>query len=166
MNNPNSLLLAGTLNNTRSLTKFYLKHADGLDLQKQFNAGELKTNSIHWLVAHLTWAEDFLILRGIGNKGMNVPWFKKFKVGSAYPEKADLPDYNELVQTFEEAHKLALQTINELADEDLEQTNHIGLKFEAGDSKEIVIQHSIRHEGMHCGQLAWLLRMHGVEKII
>lgn len=166
MNNAESLQLAKTLHSARQLTKFYLGQSTGIDLQKRFKVGSFETNSIHWIAAHLAWAEDFLILQGTSNKGMNVKWFNTFKFGRTHPDKNSFPSFEETVNTLDEVHKKALNTINNLSAEDLTAPNHVGLKFGAGDSKETLIQHAIRHEGSHAGQLWWLLRMQGAEKII
>lgn len=166
VNNPESLQLAKTLHSARQLTKHYLGKSEGVDLQKRFKVGSFETNSIHWIVAHLAWAEDFLILQGTGNKSMNVKWFDDFKFGATHPDKNGFPPFEEAMRTMDEVHKNALDIINNLSAEDLKAPNHVGLKFGPSDSKEALIQHTIRHEASHSGQLWWLLRMQGVEKII
>ena len=166
MNNPDSLLLAKTLHSTRQLTGFYLKHAEGLDVQKRFTIGNFETNSIHWIVAHLAWGENFLILKGVGNQPMEVKWLEHFKIGSPYPAESAFPDFKETVQTFNQVHDLAVEIVKNLSAEGLQQPNHTKLEFGGGNSNEALLRHAIRHEGMHAGLLSWLLRMHGVKKII
>ena len=157
--------LAGALNSARQLTRFYLNQAKDLDVEQRFTVGEFTTNSIHWLIAHLGWAEDFLILKGVGNAGIEKPWFKHFELGSDYPAAADFPPYSEAIETFHEVHKSAMELLNDLPDSKLNEKNHIGVAFGAVDTKEAIINHCIRHESTHCGHLGWLLRMQG-KKVI
>jgi hypothetical protein len=158
-------VLAELLDNARQLTLFYLEHSKDLDKAKSFLIGDYRTNSILWITAHLAWAEDYLILQGVGNKGLGKAWFKDFSIGSTPRENTESPSYEEIYQTFGKLHKSSLKILLNLSDEALDETNHVGLKFKAGDSKRIIVRHCIRHESAHCGKLGMLLRMHG-KKII
>lgn len=158
---PEAQILAETLNSARQLTLFYLKNTDGLDKDKSFAIGEFNTNSIHWMVAHLAWAEDFLVLRGVGNRGLGLEWFEHFKLGSEYPDTSKFPSYEEAFDTLNRVHTQAMELLKTMDDGALEEPNHVGVKFGAGDSKRAIIHHCIRHEGIHCGHIGWLLRMHG-----
>jgi hypothetical protein len=160
-----SQILASVLDNSRSLTLFYLHHAEGLDKSKTFTLGDFRSNSIHWIVAHLAWAENHLILHGVGNQELNVTWFDLFKLGAPPPDLSQFPSYEETFQTLNLVHQKALELLKTTPDETLNSANHVGIKFGAGDSKRIIIQHAIRHEGAHAGHLGWLLRMHGLKII-
>ncbi|MCZ2356456.1 MAG: DinB family protein [Bacteroidia bacterium] len=162
--NIESKTLANTLNNARQLTQFYLHHTKDVDVEKQFSIDNFTTNNIH-LVCHLAWAENFLILNGVGGKGIKKEWLQNFQIGSDYPDASKFPAYSESLETFDEIHKQSLELLNNLPDKELDNKNNVGLQFSIGDSKRIIINHCIRHEGVHCGHLGWLLRMHG-KKII
>src|SRR5579859_5672763 len=166
MNNPDSILLAKTLHSARQLTKFYLSHTTGLDVQKRFKVEGFETNSIHWIVAHQAWGENFIILNGVKKEGLDIAWFNAFKIGNPHPEKTSFPNFEQTVKVFDDVHKKALDIINSLSPEELQQDNFTGLEFGGGKSNEALIRHAIRHEAMHAGHLSWLLRMHGVKKII
>jgi uncharacterized damage-inducible protein DinB len=165
MSNPVSISLAKTLHSARQMTKFYLSKTAGLDLQKRFDINGFETNSIHWIVAHLCWAEDALILQAVGNQTVKQDWFDKFSFGSTPPGKEVYPNYEEALKTLDDVHKRSLNMINGLTEAQLQETNHLGWEFGGSKTKETIIAHSIRHEGMHSGHLGWLLRMHGVPKI-
>ncbi|RJP78381.1 MAG: DinB family protein [Candidatus Zixiibacteriota bacterium] len=160
-----SQVLATVLDNTRALTLFYLHHAEDVDRARNFTVGGFKTNSIEWIVAHLAWAEDFLILRGVGNQGLDVPWFERFALGAEQADASAYPPFAEAVEILHRVHQRSLELLKTLPEAVLDHANHVGLEFGAGNSNRIVIQHCIRHEGAHAGHLGWLLRMHG-KKVI
>lgn len=160
-NNTEGTILANVLDSTRQLTRFYLSKTADLDVSKRFEATGFTTNSIHWIVAHLAWAENFLILQAIGNTNSELPWFEKFGLGTAHPDRADMPPYEEALQSFNTIHQQCLEVIKPLNTAELDTPNHLGLKFGNNDSMRMIIQHAIRHEGTHAGHLGWLLRMHG-----
>lgn len=158
---PETAVLADMLDSSRALTLYYLKHAEEFDKAKSFTVDGFNTNSILWIVCHLSWAEDFLILKGVGNKGLGVPWFEHFKLGSEYPEASIFPGFDEALTTLNTVHTETLDLLGNTDISTLDEPNHTGMKFGPSDSKRKIIHHAIRHEGMHCGQLAWLIRMHG-----
>lgn len=157
--------LADTLESTRQLTRFYLSHTVELDLDKRFMVHEFHTNSIHWIVAHLTWAEDYLILKGVGNQSLELPWFDAFRIGKESPETEKYPPYSETMDAFNSVHEKVITLIRSMTSQQQDEKNHVQMNFGADDSKRALIRHCIRHEGMHCGHISWLLRMHG-RKII
>lgn len=160
-----SKILANTLNSARQLTHFYLQHAKDIDADKRFTIADFTTHNISWLIAHLTWSENFLILKGVGNHGIDKEWFNYFHIGSEHPGKEKFPPFDETLSAFNNVHLLSIELLNNLPDNVLDEKNNVGLEFNNGDTKRILINHCIRHEGLHCGQLAWLLRMHG-KKVI
>ncbi|QQS30022.1 MAG: DinB family protein [Sphingobacteriales bacterium] len=157
-----SAILADVLNSTRILTNYYLHKAQGLDFSKRFEVNGFTTNSIHWIVAHLAWAEYFLVLKAVGNHDSDVPeWFDLFSIGAPFPALEEMPSYEEAFQAFKDMHLQSLELIKSVQPEELDQPNHLGIKFGGSDSKRMIIHHCIRHEGTHTGHLGWLLRMHG-----
>jgi hypothetical protein len=160
-----SQILASVLDNTRALTFFYLQQVEEVDKSQSFTVGDFQTNSIHWIIAHLAWAEDALILRGVGNAGMAVPWFEQFRLGAPQPQISTYPDFDETLDTLKQVHETTLGFLNSLPAEALDQPNSFGRKIMGQDSKRILIHHCIRHEGCHAGHLGWLVRMHG-KKVI
>ena len=131
-------ILAGVLNSARQLSLFYLKQADGLDKTKTFTVDGFTTNSILWLVCHLVWAEDFLVLQGLGTNRMNIPWLEHFRLGAEYPDASVLPPYEEAFDVLHNVHTEVMSLLHTFPDEALNETNNVGLKFGAGDSKRIL----------------------------
>lgn len=158
-------VLASVLDNARQLTNFYLQNANDVDKERRFQINDFQTCNIYWILAHLTWAQDFLILRGVGNKGSGIGWLDDFGIGSEFPDKPKFAPYKEIVDNFNQIHQQSITLVKTIPVETLNEANNVGIKFSAGDSKRIIINHCIRHEGIHCGHLGWLLRMHG-KKII
>lgn len=158
-------ILADTVDNTRQLTRFYLRKSEGLDYSKRFEIEGFTTNNIHWIIAHLAWAESFLILKAVADQNIDVPWLKKFEIGTESPGYSDFPSLEETKEVFNDIHRKSLEIIKALPDEGLNRSNHTGLKFGNDDSKLGMIKHCIRHEAMHTGQISWLVRMMG-KKII
>jgi len=159
------ITLANMLDFTRQMTLFYLKQAGNVDKAKTFTIGDYTTNSIQWIIAHLAWAETYLILRGVGNHDYHKSWFELFAMGKPSPAANKFPAYKEVFSTFNQVHKTAIAIIRDLPDAALDEINHIDLKLAAGQAKRIVIMHCIRHENAHTGQIGILLRMHG-KKVI
>ncbi|MBL7923359.1 MAG: DinB family protein [Bacteroidia bacterium] len=158
-------LLAEMLDHTRQLTRFYLKHTADIDLQKRFEIGDFQTNSVHWIVAHLSWAEWALTLKALGSDVSPAPWFTLFKIGAPAPDPGQFPPYEEVRRVFDETHATALAHIRSLEDATLKEENELGMSFGGGKEKRMIIQHCIRHEGTHTGHLGWILRMSG-KKVI
>lgn len=158
-------ILASVLDNTRALTLFYLHQVEEVDKSRCFTVGDFQTNSIHWIIAHLAWAEDALILRGVGHEGIAVPWFELFRLGAPCPPLNDYPPFCETLDVLKQVHQATLSFLNTLPAEALDQQNDFGRKIMGQDSKRILIHHCIRHEGCHAGHLGWLVRMHG-KKVI
>jgi hypothetical protein len=156
-----SILLADTLNSTRQLTMYYLNQLKDVDVKKRFEINGFKTNSVHWIVSHLAWSEDFLILLAVGNKSTNMSWFEKFKIGSPYPDEKDFPTLEESLLAFGKIHEESIELLRTMPENAIHEPNHVGLKFANQDTKKVIIQHCIRHEGTHCGHLGWLVKMHG-----
>jgi hypothetical protein len=158
-------ILASVLDNTRALTLFYLQQVEDVDKSRSFTVGDFQTNSIHWIIAHLAWAEDALILRGVGDQGISVPWFELFRFGLPRPPLDKYPPFSETLEVLQRVHQTALNFLNSLPREALDQPNKFGRKILGQDSNRILIHHCIRHEGCHAGHLGWLVRMHG-KKVI
>lgn len=154
-------LLASVLDDSRKLTLFYLKHAENLDKEKRFEIDGFRTCNIHWIIAHLSWAEDYLILRGLGNTNGCYDWLDRFGIGQDFPDNTSFPEFQYTLDCFNEVHKKSLCKLQEIADYTLDEPNSMGLRFGADNTKRKLVHHAIRHESVHCGHLGWLIRMLG-----
>lgn len=157
--------LIKTYEMARNLSKFYMAKLEGIDLKKRFELNGVRLNSAYWIAAHLVWTEHFLIIEGIGGDSIKIEWLNDFAFGTNPDSVENGPAYEEILRTREEVHKKAMEILNNLTDEQLEEDNNIEANFGGSASKGSVIMHAIRHEPMHIGQLSWILKLNGVKMV-
>ena len=156
-------ILLNVYKNVRSLTKYFIGNLGNIDIHRSFEFGGKKMNSAHWIVSHLAWSENMLILNCVGNTDAGIPWLKEYEFGSD-PEKVTTKlEMTELLQTLDTIHENAEKIIANLSADDLDSDNFLGFSFGGSKSKRNVIIHAIRHEPMHSGQLTWLIKAGGGE---
>ncbi|MDZ4847200.1 MAG: DinB family protein [Chitinophagales bacterium] len=159
-------ILADNYESVRLLTKWYISKLKDVDMKKEFIVEGKSLNSAYWLVAHLIWAENFLLLQALGGKSTDIPWLEKFKIGSKLSElNKDVPEVKQLLEAWKEIHPAAMQHVRSLSDETLAKDNPMGFGFGGDNSHRMMIQHAIRHEAMHTGHLSWLCKLYGVGTI-
>lgn len=154
-------ILAGAFESVRNLSKFYISNLEEKDLHKQFELNGVKFNTAFWMICHLVWTEHFLIVQGVGNKTLNIPWLDQFEQGSDPAAVSHKPEYKEVLSNLDEVHAEAMKILNNLPDEELEKQNHINATFGQKNDKLGVIRHCIRHEPMHIGQISWIIKAGG-----
>jgi hypothetical protein len=154
-----------TIEEVRNLTLFYLSKLNGTDYFKEMECNGQVLNSTAWTIAHLAWAEDFLVYRAIKGEGTGVKWLDHFRIGSQRPDKSVYPSFNEIINGFGEVHLKSMDLLMGIIDEDIEKTNKINLKFQKGDTIKVCLMHHIRHEASHGGHLSWLCKMNGVKTV-
>jgi len=148
----------------RNLSKFYISNLDKEKVHERYEINGVKFNSAYWLVTHLTWTEHYLIIQGIGNKDLNIPWLDEYGYGTNPVEIKTRPDFDEVLKLFDEVHAKAVEVINSTPDEQLDEPNHIDLSFGGKTDKRTLLKHAIRHEPMHIGQISWILKVSNPEK--
>ncbi len=159
---PESLVLAEMVDSTRQLTRFYISKLKGQDMFHVFEMDGKKFNSPYWIIAHLTWAQNNLILRATGGTNPEIKWLSKFKLGSTIPPKEELPDLLEVLAGFKKVHQMSLDHIRSLDESKLDEPNVLGINLFEDSSIRGMIHHQIRHEGTHIGHLGWLAKMYGI----
>lgn len=147
-------------NETRSLSHHYFNKLKGVDLYHVFESEGKPLNSAAWILAHMAWAEYFLLLQALGGPALEIDWFGKVAYGSPMAGKEALPDIDTILATLNRVHETANDFVNNLSAEELEEDNLIGMKFGPNTSKRYMIIHAIRHEGVHAGHLGWLGKLH------
>lgn len=149
---------------TRQLAHFALKKLEGkeADLQKRFEVNGKTLNSAYWLVAHMAWAENSLVLRSTGGPNPEVPWLKHFAIGKSADEgeSCGVP-YSEIYAGFKKVHQLTMEHLASMDPANLDAPNKIDWEVLGGKTMRNTIMHHIRHENNHIGQLMWLVNMHG-----
>jgi uncharacterized damage-inducible protein DinB len=159
-------LLADTFDKTRQLTKFYLSKLKEVNPEESLNINGYEANCLYWIAAHLVWAEDYLGIIELGGKSIAPEWAKKFAIKSDGELPEDRPDFKTVLGELKRVHEAAMQHIGSLSDEQLEEQNLTGFHFGDGNaSKLMMIQHCIRHEGTHLGQLSLLSKIYGQQTV-
>ena len=155
-------VLADVLEKVRELSNKFIAPFKDLDLNKPLSIDGTKFNTAYWIVAHLVWAEHFIIIKGVAGENMNIDWLDDFCFGSNPDEIKNRPAYEIILAKLDEVHAKSIDIIRNLNDEELDAENHIGAAFGASKSKRNLIMHAIRHEPMHIGQLSWILKTNGI----
>lgn len=160
------IVLAQMLDEQRNLTRFYIGKLKGEDMHREFEVNGYTTNSAYWILAHLCWAENMLAVQCMGANGADIPWLNDFKIHSLKGEKpAQQPTLEAVLAAFKQIHELALQTISNLSEQEMDEENTLGIAFGENKSKRFIAMHAIRHEGTHCGQLSLMAKMYGKHTI-
>ncbi len=157
-------LLAEVFEETRKLTRFYLSKIDPDWAEWRPVADGVPLNSAYWLVAHLAWAENALILQSLGGQGVDIPWLKHYALGCDGKLHDNRPSFSELLQELDRVHQQAMQQARALTDEQLDEPASDS-EIQWRGSKRKVFYHAIRHEGTHVGHFGWLCKIKGVETI-
>jgi uncharacterized damage-inducible protein DinB len=160
-----SQVLAEAFESVRNLTKFYLQNLKEEDINKELEISGKKFNSAYNLIAHLVWTEHFLIVQGVGNKTMDIPWLDEYGFGFEPNSIKQKPQYSEVLARLDDVHAEAMAILDKLPDEELEKPNHINATFGQKNDKLGVIKHCIRHEPMHVGQISWIIKAGGKKMV-
>ena len=153
--------LLGQIDFTRSLTLRRIEH-----FPKDAHFIRLPDGGNHfiWLVGHLVWSEDALILTCCSNKS-HVPAEMSgfFAYGAKLLEDEDeYPGLDQLLDLMGEVHEKVLEHVSSMREEEilgeLSQKTHPVFQ-ELFPTKLDAIIHTIRHEWYHVGQVAALERI-------
>ncbi len=159
-------ILADAFESVRTLTKWYISKMKEVDMYKEFEVEGKKLNSAYWLVAHLIWAENFLLLECLGSNGADIPWLGQFSIKSKMPEsRAGLPEIKEMLDAWKTVHAKAMEHVRSLPDELLDTENPLGIGFGDDKTHRMMIQHAIRHEALHTGHLSWICKLYGIKTV-
>jgi hypothetical protein len=156
-------VLCEVIDNTRELTLYYLTKLKGIDIYKTFSAGPQTFNSAFWIICHMAWAQDFLLLKALSGPDLKIKWLSQFSIGSTLPPREECPSIASVLEGMREIHVQGVAHLKTLSSAQLDEPNLVDLKFGEDSSKRVCIHHCIRHEGVHVGHLSWLLKMHGVK---
>ena len=158
MQNTRALLLADTVDFSRGMTMFYFKSVKEVDPYLQPEINGKKMNSIYWIAAHLAWAQNFLLLEGTGGSPLGDQWLQDFKLGSDGVVSASAPDFKTILNTMKDIHHKSMEHLRSLSDDDLDRMNPLNIGFGKPPTIQVIIQHHLRHEATHAGQLGWIAK--------
>lgn len=157
--------LAQLMDHAHAYTLHHLERLKGQDLHRRFEVDGKPLNSAFWIVAHLAVSQNWLILRGTGGSFQKFSWAKQYTLGAAHPSAADAPAWEEVFDTYQRIHQLALEHVRTLSDEALAQPHQAMMNVDGGNTVQQVILHHVRHESSHNGQLSWLCKCYGLPTI-
>jgi len=158
-------VLADAYESVRALTRWYLSKMKEVDMFKEFEVDDKKLNSAYWVMAHLVWAENFLLLRALGGKPVDLPWLDQFGISSTPVKRDTLPEVKHVLDEWKAVHVTAMTHVRSLPDDLLATDNPAGFGFAGDNSYRMMIQHAIRHEAMHTGHLSWLCKLYGIKTV-
>lgn len=159
-------VLADTLDKTRALTKFYLSNLKEVNPVEPITINGENLNSLYWICAHLLWAEDYLAIKMTGGTSIAPEWVKHFSIKSSGELPAERPDFKTVLTEMKKVHEASIQHIKTLSSEQLNEENPFGFHFGDGNTtKRMMLQHCIRHEGTHLGQISLIARIFGKKLI-
>ncbi len=165
MLNKEALILSDTYQKTRDLTRWYLSLLKEVDAYKQWEVNGTRLNSVIWLASHITWAENFLVLKGTGGQPVELDWLDSYNIKSS----GDLHDAGHnmktVMATLKEVHEKTMAHVLTLSDEKMEEENVLGFGFGGIKTNRMLVTHAIRHEAMHTGHLSWLCKINKVESV-
>jgi len=149
--------LADQLDRTRNWTLDLIKDLDEQACDKQPRDG---VQNIHWILGHLTFAEEILILtRCLGRKETAPDFVEPFKRGKTCTP-SDLPPLSRVRKEMDRIHELCLAAIREISPEELTEPT-LGNPHPMFTDKQGALLHASRHEGFHAGQIALIRRLLG-----
>lgn len=154
------------LQSTRSLTLFYLSQLKEVDHDKEFECEGKKLNSVNWLISHLCWTDNFLLIKSSKNNiEIAKDWFEEYGFGSNPDEIKTKLSYDELMELLNSNRAICIDYLKTLTDEQLEEENALGMSMGGSKALKNILYHAIRHEGTHAGQLGWLCKLHGLKTV-
>jgi hypothetical protein len=158
-------LLAELMDHAHAMTLEQVERLRQHDLHQRFTVNGMELNSPFWILAHLAVSENWLILRGTNGPFQKFSWAKQFTLGATPPAPTECPPFEEIMNTLERVHRLAVDHVAGLSDGDLSSPHLALMKLGGGNDMRAVIKHHVRHVNMHNGQFAWLCKLHGLPTI-
>jgi|ERR1051326_798164 hypothetical protein len=159
-----SQIIADIFDNGRKLLPFFLGKLEGVDPLKEIEVNGQKLNCVLWILAHMTWAEDALMLRAMGHEGSGIKWLEQFKIGGSAADKSGWPGMPEVMKGMEAVHKLTVEFVPALSDAQLDEKVPFAL-FKDERPRRLILYHGIRHDSTHVGHLSWLCKLNGVKTV-
>ena len=149
----------------RKITMYYFNKLKDVGYDRVPVADGVALNSAKWIMAHLVWTENFLLLQGLGGEQVTFPWFSKVAFGTPLAKPEELPPIEEILEGMKQVHEAAIAHLQTLTDEQLLEPNLNGMSFSGDNSKRFLVLHACRHESGHAGQLGWHCKIAGIKTI-
>ena len=129
MVNKEALILSDMFQKTRDLTRWYLSLLKESDPFKRWEVNGTRLNSVLWLASHITWAENFLLLKGTGGEPVVLDWLENYNIKSSGDLHHAEHNMKTVMAAMKEVHEKAMAHVLTLSDEEMEAENFIGFGF-------------------------------------
>jgi hypothetical protein len=111
-------------------------------------------------MAHLAWAENYLVVEMTGGKSVAPHWMNHYSLGSDGSVHEGHGSFKELLDDVKVVHEKCMQYLATLSDEDMAKENAGKFQFGDGDATcRFSVQHAIRHEALHTGHLSLIAKL-------
>lgn len=164
MTNSRVQTLIETIEFTHKLAVYYISSMKEVEPTKVFSSEGKELNSLYWIVGHLAWAENMLILQGSFGTPSKAPILNEFAFGSQHKISEEM-SFAELKHLAKKIHEQTIAHLKTLKDEDLAKPNALNFGFGQEPTIQLILMHFIRHLGTHIGHLSWLGKLHGVKTV-
>jgi len=142
-------------------TRLFRKALEGADAAMLRRRLEPSANSMHWIAGHAT------VVRARFSAGLGRPheleWNQHFRRGGTNDTEAQWPAIETIVAAWDAIDPILQQRLSELTAEDLAATSN-GVGFDG--TMNGLIQLMAFHDAYHVGQLGYLRRVSGLDRLV
>lgn len=154
------------LDSTRALTMYYANMLVNSDTEKVFVCEDKKLNSAKWIIAHLCWTDNFLLLQThTRDVSVHEPWFDSFGLGTKPEDATYTMTYEMYLELLQKNRAICKEQLKMLSNEQLMEDNLLQMSMGGNKSIKTILYHAIRHEGIHAGHLGWLCKLNGFKTV-
>ncbi|HWB63769.1 MAG TPA: DinB family protein [Chitinophagales bacterium] len=165
MANTEATILADTFQKARDLNKWYLSLLKPVDPYLHWEVNGVRLNNVIWLASHLTWAENFLIIKATGGEAVNIEWLEHYNISSNGTLHDKQHDMRTVLDALKLVHEKAMAHLLTIDDTTIAADNPLGIGFGGIKTNRMMIQHAIRHESTHTGHLGWLCKINKIDTV-
>ena len=157
--------IANLIDFTRRYSHWYISKISPKQARIRLEVDGHRLHSPFWIVAHLSWTQQ-AIVRLAGGPEVQPVWLNYFRIHSSFEEKMHAEiDYETIIDLFNKTHQSTLEFVRNLDDAILDEVVDDASWQDFFKNKRIALQHLIRHEAYHTGQLGWFCKIMDIETI-
>ncbi|MCB9232301.1 MAG: DinB family protein [Bacteroidia bacterium] len=140
----------------RKLFRHHLDKVPEAHLHTRLKMGDYEVNSAYWIACHCTWAENDLLLQATSGPLPFLPYFDQYSYGTDPAKITEFMPWPEVLQMMDLVHNTAMSWLKSRPDSELDEEVNISETWRT--TRRVALYHAIRHESMHTGNLAWILK--------
>src|SRR5580765_6670688 len=142
-------------------TRLFRRALDGADAAMLRHRPEPGSNPMHWIAGHATVVRA-RFATGLGRPN-ELPWSEHFRRGGTNDAEAQWPEIETIVAAWDALDPVLQQRLSELTTEDLAAPSN-GVGFDG--TVNGMIQLMAFHDAYHVGQLGYLRRLSGLDRLV